>query len=484
MTEASDSFTVARNTAYLFASEIVTKVLSFFLIIAMARILGDVVIGKYFFAVAYVGTFMIFSDFGVTTLMFREVSKNTALAQRYFSNVFTFRTITAIAVLIIAVVAVPLSGKSAEIGTVVALVAAYFLLTEMIQPFRILFNAYEKLQYYALTSILQIFILALFGVLVLFMGHGLIEVLYIFIFSYLASLIAAIAVLNKRFVRFRPEIDIQFWKFLVRKSWPFWMTGLFMVVYTRVDTLMLTAMKDYAVVGWYNAALKMVEALNFIPFVLIGAIFPALAKFSSGQRLLSDKLYKKTFYYLFLIILPIAIGTTMLAERIIFFIYKEQFLNASAALQILIWAEMFFFASFLTGYLLNAIDKAKLFTLTAGITLLANAALNAVLIPMFKTYEGAAIATVATQAVNMAVLIYFAKKSGYSPEIKVLAKAVIAGAIMAAAIYLLNPLHILIIVPVAAAVYVCALYLVKGVGEEEKRLIRFLISGARTKIFK
>jgi O-antigen/teichoic acid export membrane protein len=484
MADASDSFTIARNTAFLFTSEVITKVLSFFLIVAMARILGDVVLGKYFFAVAYVGTFLIFSDFGVTTLMFREVAKNKNLAQKYFSNVLTFRTLTSITVLLLAVTAILVAGKSSDIALIVALVAAYFLLTEMIQPFRILFNAYEKLEYYALTSITQIFILALFGVFVLFMGFGLIEVLYVFIGSYLFALLISLLILNKRFIKFRFDADFEFWRFMLKKSWPFWVTGLFMVIYYRIDTLMLTALKNYAVVGWYNAAFKIIEALNFIPFVLIGAIFPALTKFNIKEKFLSVKLYKKTFYYLFLIILPIAIGATMLAERLIFFVYKEQFLNSALALQILIWAEVFFFASFLTGYLLNAIDKAKLFTFSAGTCLLVNVLLNAALIPRFRYFEGAAIATVATQAVNFSLLVYFAKKSGYFPDFKILTKAVIAGLAMAAAIYLLQVFHILIIVPAAAAVYFAVLYLAGGVGEEERKLLRFLLLGAKTKIFK
>lgn len=483
MAETS-AFTIARNTAFLFISEIITKVLAFFVIIAMARILGDVELGKYFFAVAYVGTFLIFSDFGVTTLMFREVAKNRELTSKYFNNVFTFRALTALIVLLISIIAIPLVGKSSDIAIIIALTAAYFFLTEVTQPFRILFNAYEKLEYYALVSIIQIAILAALATAFLFRGLGLKWVLYAFIASYFISLVVSIFVVNRKFVKFRPEIDLAFWKFMFKKALPFWFTGLFMVIYSRIDTLMLTAMKSYAVVGWYNAAWKMVDALNFIPFVLTGAIFPALSKLSISDKLVSDKLYKKVFYYLFLISLPIAIGATMLASRLIIFIYKSEFTNSALALQITVWSAVFFFGSFLAGYLLNAIDKAKLFTITAGICVLVNALLNAVLIPLFKTFEGAAIAAVATQFVSLVLLVYFAMKNGYSPNFKILLKAVISGMVMAAAIYFMAALHIATIIPLAIVVYFAALYLVRGVGREEISLIKYLLKGAKTKIFK
>ena len=87
---------------------------------------------------------------------------------------------------------------------------------------------------------------------------------------------------------------------------------------------------------------------------------------------------------------------------------------------------------------------------------------------------GAAIATVITEVAVFVLLYYFASKNGYTAEIiRQALKPIIAGVAMALAIvYLLSGLHLLLVIPLAAALYFAVLFILGGIGKEEFWLMR------------
>ena len=73
---------IAKNTAALFAAQVVVAILGLVLSIFIARNLGDVVFGKYSFALAFTAIFAVFSDLGCNTLLIREVARYKTQASK------------------------------------------------------------------------------------------------------------------------------------------------------------------------------------------------------------------------------------------------------------------------------------------------------------------------------------------------------------------------------------------------------------------
>jgi O-antigen/teichoic acid export membrane protein len=116
-------------------------------------------------------------------------------------------------------------------------------------------------------------------------------------------------------------------------------------------------MKGDAVVGWYNAAYRLVMGLQFIPLALVGAIYPILSRYHSISA--KDNLmivYEKAFKLLSMLAIPLGIGTSLLADRIIIFLYGNNFSNSIIALQILIWVVSLFFIYSIVAYVLVSIN--------------------------------------------------------------------------------------------------------------------------------
>ena len=81
--------TILTNTAWLSFAKIFNNIISYILIVAIARFLGDVGLGQYSFVFAFTGLIFIFGDMGLDYLMIKEVSRNKKKAQYYFENILS-----------------------------------------------------------------------------------------------------------------------------------------------------------------------------------------------------------------------------------------------------------------------------------------------------------------------------------------------------------------------------------------------------------
>ncbi|MBN1157009.1 flippase [Candidatus Woesearchaeota archaeon] len=463
---------IAKNTGFMFFSELYGKVLSFFLIIFVARYLGDVGLGKYSFAFAFAYIFSIFSDLGTTNWAIREIAKNHKKAEKYFTNVFTLKLSLMVIMLAITFISTFFVKKTNDVRLIVLLAGTVILFENLSNLFVTLFRAFEKMQYVSLLIVIERSIAFGAGILVLYKWKSLLLFLLVLVFSQLISSLAAARIASKRFVKARFCFDIPFMKRMVKVSIPFWFTTLFVIFYFKISTVMLSMMKSYEAVGWFSAAYKLVEALGFIPQLVIFVTYPVMSRLFKENRKMLKVLFGKIVLYLIMLAIPMAIGCTLLADRIIYFIYKDSFLNSTGVLRILIWAEFFVFINYIMGYLLYSIGKEKLFTLSAGVCVLANITLNLVFIPKYS-YMGAAVATVITEIINFALLLMFCQKNRFGLNLlKLSYKPLIAGAAMAFFVYYLRNLHILIIIPLAMALYFLILLMTRCFKNEEIELVK------------
>jgi O-antigen/teichoic acid export membrane protein len=84
---------VAKNTIALYIADVITAILSIILSIVIARQLGDVVFGKYSFAIYFVALLTQFADIGYMTLSLREIARDKSQASKYLSNNLSISTV-------------------------------------------------------------------------------------------------------------------------------------------------------------------------------------------------------------------------------------------------------------------------------------------------------------------------------------------------------------------------------------------------------
>lgn len=460
---------IVKNVTFVSIGEAVSSLLSYFLIIYIARLLGSEGLGIYSFAFAFVGLFAVFYDFGISTFFIREVSSDRKNIEKYFGNYATLKLIFCAIAMLFPMASILFLKRSLDVTIVVFLAAISLFFQNYSYVARNAFQAYQKMQYDSLVRISERVIAFALGLYVLSSGYGLTAFLFVLVISNLASLIVSIFLLKRLQVRFAFKIDYSLWKSILKTSWPFWLSVVFIQIYFQVDTVMLSFLKGYGATGLYNASYKLISVIVKIPWIIVLVLFPVMSElYANVSKNLLKEILEKGMRIMAVLSLPLITGTALLAHRIIFFIYKEGFQDAAVVLQILIWTTFFIFLTNLMGWFLNAINMQKTFAYSTGICLIINVILNAALIPRLS-YIGASIATLITIIINFSLLYYFNTKSGYYVNIlKVIAKPAVSSAAMGAFIFFFGgSIHLLALFPLSAFIYFSLLALIGGIKKDD-----------------
>lgn len=466
---------VAKNTFALFIAQIVSSIMSILLGIFIARNLGDIVLGKYSFAYAFVIFFSIFLDLGYNTLLIREVARDKAKADKFVSNILSFRAISALIVSVFIVLTINLMGYPSDTKNVVYLFAVYIFLESFSVVYKMIFRAFERMEYEAAITIVSNILRVSLAIVVIHLGYGLIGMGLVFIFTNILDLLISTVVCERKFVRSKTELDFSFFKETIKIALPLSMIGLFATVFVRADTILLSIMKGDAVVGWYYAAYNLVLGLRVIPMLLISALLPTLSYFYITSRSSLKVAYEKYFRYVFILGLPTTMGATLLSDKIILFVYGPEFTNSIIALQILAWDILLIFLYTILGGFLISINRQNQMAIAAAITAVVNVILNLILIPYFS-YVGAAIATVGSEAILFGIYFYLISKHIHViPLRKILVKPLIALLVMSVFVYFFKWAHFFILVILGALLYFGILYLIKGISKDDIAMLRHLL---------
>jgi O-antigen/teichoic acid export membrane protein len=257
-------------------------------------------------------------------------------------------------------------------------------------------------------------------------------------------------------------------KQIISESIPFWLNSVFVLIYFKIDMVMLSIMSGDNAVGWYSASYRLIDALSIIPVVLMSTMYPVFSKFYFSSRDSLEFAFKKSFKFLAIIAIPIGIGTTILAERIIVFLYGAQYLPSVAALQILIWASVLSFINYPPSTYFTSTNRQTTLMIFTFIGAILNIALNFILIPLFS-YNGAAIATVSTEVVVGLLMVYSIHKSQNLSALlsDVILKSFIAGAFMAIFLLIFPNYTLVPLILFAAVIYFISLYILNGFEKED-----------------
>jgi len=461
MAEIKTAARVARNSVFLFTGEVVSKAAFLILTFFIARFLGDRGFGKFAFALSFTSIFMIFADMGLTTLTIREVAKEKNNAARYIGNVALMKIALALFTWLFIFAAINLMKYPRDTTCAVYLMGIAMIASSFTEAFSSVFRAYEKMEYVSFLSIFQKITCAVLGILVLAKGGKLLGAVYAYLVASVLTFLLAVLILMGKFVKPEFEINLRLWKDLIKEACPIGLAVFFSAVYFRIDTVLLSLLEGDAVVGWYNAAYKPMEAMMFVPISFIGALFPIFSNFYASSRQALVIVYTKAVKILLIIILPVAIGTTVLAPRLIRLFYGVQFANSAAALRILIWACVVIFVNYVLTQLLIAMGKQKF---NARFTLICagfNIILNLMLIPLLS-YIGASIVTLVTEALLFGLCFYVVSKElEVIPLIGIAIKPLIASLFMASVLLLIRQAPLMLTIPLSAAVYGIAILLLR-----------------------
>ncbi len=460
----------------MLAAKVVARLIALVTVIATLKWLMPAPYGTFTTLINYTAIVSVVLDLGFNVLYVREGARHPADIQRYLRNVMSLRLVMAVGGFVVLAIALAIAGLS-------SLLVPGFLLMVLTSYSTLLRNtlyAVQRLAYEALAVVLESIVLLALVLIGIKIGAG---VTY-FVWAYAAQY--AFSCVYFAIVLWWQKIAVVGWKLepqLVREWFfqglPFALTFVLTILYFKIDQPLVYAIRPHVEAGWYAAAYKPFEALLFIPMTLLSVVFPVLSVyFRERPQELTDAV-SRFFKALLVIGWPIAVGLFVLAHPLTtMFLYPQ----SEPALRILALALAIGFVNNAFIGALSASDRQLSFTWAAGWSLIANLALNLILIPFFG-YIGASWATVLTEVVlGVAGWILTRRHIGQVPVLQLTWRPILAGLVMGAVLFPLRNLdgvQVIIPIVVGAAVYAGAALLLRAVTSDEIAFARRALALAR-----
>ena len=232
------------------------------------------------------------------------------------------------------------------------------------------------------------------------------------------------------------------------------------LVLFNLDLIVLRALRGAEPAGHYAAAYTLIAFSANLFVAFSQAAIAGLAR--AGDTRDRGEAYALVAAQAFAVAVPIAIGGTIVAPDLVALVFGERFAPAVAALRILLWSvPAAALREVATAGLIAAQRERDLLGVNAA-SVVANVLLIAVLIPWLGL-EGAAIATLVTEVVRLAIVLARARDARLAVPPARLWRALVGGAAMGGVLLAGGFRSALLAIPVGVAVYALAIVMLGGV---------------------
>jgi O-antigen/teichoic acid export membrane protein len=442
---------VVRNSLWLVVQPLILNLISLFVIGYIARTLGQVDYGKFTFAFSYVAMFLPIINLGISSVITRDITEDRVNAGRIIGKVLILRLLLSLLAVVLAVVVINILHYPQNTKLVVYMAGSMLLFSAVSNTLNSAFQGFEKMEYVAKSQFLSGLILTALSVVVLYAGFGLKTLTLVYCFGNMLGTIIALWFLYKRITKPVFEIDLVLWKSTLMKAIPFFIPLMVGLLGEKMGVILLTKISGDAAMGVYGAASGLVERLVLIPDGICTAIYPTMAALYMSSRQEAVVLFKRFHLYAMIIGMPIAIGTTILADPLIQIVYGAKYASSAIILRILIWWFFFLFLNMLQVWTLGAIHQEKKGVTIVCISTPVFILLNLLLIPIFAE-KGYAAATLISVFLSFSMSLIFICRYLRSKmiDLSVIVRLLGANVVMGLFTYLFRHNIIVITIPVSA----------------------------------
>jgi O-antigen/teichoic acid export membrane protein len=474
---ASTLWSAASNTIMLLSGQLITWGSALVLTAAYGRFLGAQGLGELFLATTFTALVGFPIEFSFNQQLVRDVAQDPRSAHRYLTTALALKGALWVVLFAFGMLLTIALGYSPLEQWLIAICGLMMVTTAISTALIAIQTAYMQVGFAKFGVVIEKGIDTVLAVLLLRAGAGVQAVALVLLFGSCVDTVWQIWRVA-RIIGIHLVWDTQIARTLIRSGLSFLVYGVLGVIYYRVDAVLLSVMGTDAAVGVYGAAYRLLDALTFVPSIVIGAVVaPIMAKhFADSETKLRLTVEKSTLAML-LCSAPATAGLLVAAPNIIWFIYhRSDFAGSISVLQALaIGLIALYLNSVLTTVLISTGQERKL-PIMAGAALIFNVALNLALIPRFMGV-GAAWATTLTEALLLGIGVALIDRRLIPVRLWVGAgKIALASLVMALVVHEMASFNIIVIISVAAVVYCIAIAALRVIPNEDLAQIKVAVA--------
>jgi len=456
---------ILANTTALTVSRLCEMAGSFVLVLAASRLMGVAGLGTYSAAIALFGLFVIVGEMGAGSFLARELGRDPTRTSCYLNQVGLLALATSALITVAAVVALPFLGYAPDMATGIyaILLAVFPAILKSVQE--AVFIAHQRAALITITTFGATCLNVSLGIVLMWRGCGALGLVVSFVVIQWAVALTYWLLMNAHIAQFTFTWPRESSRPLLQELRPFALSSLLGGLFSRPELILLPLLvHEQEPLGFYTAALKLVDVWYLLPSTLMINIFPVLSKLCQHNDGRSQALQDRAVLYLLAWSLPISMGLTAAARPIVTFVYGPEFVPSAGALQILAWNIPLYCLNAILWRALSARGEQRLVVRAQLVTTAMRLLSGAALIRWAHPLLGAASAVPVNLVLHNALLTHYLR--GFKVRLPVLRlgwRFAVAALVMGGVTLVLSEtVHLLVLVPSAAAVYAAIVFVLGG----------------------
>lgn len=252
--------------------------------IFVARYLGPSDYGLMNYVVSFVAIFTTISVFGLDNIEIREIAKPENDKNEILGTAFRLRLIFAFIAFVSIIVALFFSGADYYTSILIIIYSTSVILSTF-NLIRNYFTAIVNNKYIVITEILRCFVGALIKVVLLLIKAPLIFFIIALAFDFFLVAGGYVATYNKLVGSIKEwTFNKEKAKYLIRESFPLLLSGAAVIIYQRIDQVILKGLLNNEAVGYFSVAAKFSEFILFVPLIISQTVSPILVGYYSSNK--------------------------------------------------------------------------------------------------------------------------------------------------------------------------------------------------------
>jgi len=445
-----DTRLIGKNAAALGISGVLAKAISAVVGIVVTRYLGPASYGDYSAAYAYVGSFILFAEIGISQLMVQEGSRNPSVLPRYFGNSLFTKTIIAFLCYIFMLIFMYPAGYSTTVKTMIVFIGIAVCFNALNQSVYNYYQVVQKLYKAAAYQFLTIVFVAIFTMVIVLNGMGVVAITFSHLFSYIIISLLLYLALRKEI---KPKVEISSLSGMVKRGLPFGIHRIFYALFAQLSILVLSLITTNVELGIFAAAYKLVLILIFLPSLMTSAIYPVLYQLGDTDKNKHQDVIEKVFKVLSAVGIAGSTLIFILSTPLIVWLYDGKFNASIPILMIVSWLLALECMSFSLGDILTTTNRQWQRTVVQGSALLILFTLIMVLFPHFGIY-GVAYAVIMVEVYIFLCYYILVRRGVYKIRIwRQLPITIVAALFMAGTAWMLKSWNPLVSSAIAGTVF-------------------------------
>jgi len=387
------------NSAWLTVDRLIRGGLNLVVLICIGRFLGPERFGVFSYALAFVAIFTAFASLAHEGILVRDLVRKDVSPGSILGTGLLLRAIGALIGLTAAVgCTLFLPGARTEAWLVVILSLGLLL-----QPLDIIDYWFQSQLQSRYTVWIRITAAVLIGSLKIYLAlHEATLVLLAWV-TIAEALLAGVGLC----LIYRHKVPSTIsWHFtraelrlLFRESAPMAATTLLVLLFMKLDQIMLAWFLDFHTVGIYASAVRIMDLFNFLPLAILPSLFPVYVRLKKEHPEKLDLILQRSLLLFFVLSLGVVAVNGLAGEFLLTLLFGPAYAAAAPALCILSISAVFHYSAFIRAHWMFIEHRVIYHLWAAGISVAVLAGLNALLIPRYGL-TGAAAATSIGYAVS------------------------------------------------------------------------------------